>query len=755
MKYHESCPRRRTGTPTAARLNALAAAVLMGLGSIHQVALAQQAESSPVDSPSQAPQNVSSGSAQTQASEPQTTQLAPVTVKGSRLNEITEGTGAYNAASSTAATGLNLSLRDTPQALTVITQQRMQDQAMTSLSDVVTAVTGVYNDRSGTPIGGESFYFSRGFRLENLIIDGLPASPQSWSYYGAGSLDTAIYDSVTVVRGATGLLTGAGDPSGSINITRKRPTREFQSSVEGTLGSWNRRRGVFDVGGPLNEEGTFRGRFIALHDRSNSWIDNYKGKKSLAYGVLESDLTDKTLLRLTLQYDEEKADSISYSSGFPVIFTDGIPTPDDRSMNTAPDWAYKNDKRTDLTVALEHEFNPDWKGTLSYSYGHRKFHDQWYKIYAVTHDLQIPDLWVGNNNSVETKNAFNAHLNGSFELFDRKHDLIAGFNGSRVHRDMSTHAGGFVPGVFYSDDRLQFPPMNWEGFSFQAPFTSTTEQFGAYLATRLRPTDRFSLILGSRWSDWKFTRKGSFPSERKENGVITPYVGVLYDINDNLTAYASYTEIFNPQSSKDRSGNILDPEEGKNYEIGLKAELLDKRLNISTAFFQVRKENLAVLDGNYVTPEGTPAYRAEDHTKGRGWEIEVAGEITPGWNIQAGYSRTMTRSSKGKHLNTDLPVHMFKMFTTYTPRSLPQLKIGGGVQWQSKIYNDRVPAVVRDSYTQKAYATVNLMSSYQFNNDTNLTVNVDNLFDKTYRKQIGYRDYGAPRSIMATLRHQF
>lgn len=712
------------------RLQTLPLTLLLGLSAAHQTTRAQE-------------------------SIPETSQLAPITVTGTREQELTEGTGSYRAANNSSATGLNLSLRDTPQSITVITQQRMQDQALNSLSDVVNATTGVYNERMGTPIGGYSNFYSRGFALENLEIDGLPATPQSWSYYGAASLDTAIYDSVAVVRGATGLLTGAGDPSGSIHITRKRPTREFQASVEAGLGSWDRRRGVFDIGGPLNKEGTLRGRFIGVHDRSHSWIDHYKGQKSLAYGVLEADVSDTTLFRLTLQHNQEKANNISYSTGLPATFTDGTPTPDDRRLNTAPDWAYKNEKNTDITLALEHEFNPDWKGTLSYSYGYRKYHDEWYKIYEVAPNLDIPNLWVGNNESTETRNAFNAHLSGKFELFDRKHDVIAGINGSRVHRDMGTQAGGFVPGVYYADGKLQFPPIDWGSFSFQNPIKTTTEQWGAYLATRLRPTDRLSLILGGRYSNWKSDREVSFPLSMKENGVFTPYAGVLFDINDNLTAYASYTEIFKAQSNEDRSGNMLKPETGENYEVGLKAELFDQRLNISTAFFEVRKNNLAVQDGNFITPEGKPAYRAEDHTKSRGWEIEIAGEITPGWNMQAGYSRTLSRSSQGERLNTQIPVHLFKLFTTYTPQSLPKLKIGGGVQWQSKIFNNDIPASHRHIYTQDAYATVNLMGSYQFNKHVDLTVNINNLFDKTYRVQTDYRDYGAPRNFLATLRYQF
>ncbi|MFT4195449.1 TonB-dependent siderophore receptor [Ottowia sp.] len=296
--------------------------------------------------------------------------------------------------------------------------------------------------------------------------------------------------------------------------------------------------------------------------------------------------------------------------------------------------------------------------------------------------------------------------------------------------------------------------------------SSKTNNAGVYAATRLRPTDGLSVILGSRWSYWK-TRTEERPNsssydpanpisdDRKERGVFTPYAGIVYDLNKNLTAYASYTEIFNPQSYKDASGKVLDPEQGKNFEVGLKGAWLDGRLNASVAVFEVRKDNLAVADGDNLTPSGDQAYVARDNTKGRGWELEVSGELARGWQMQAGYTRVVTRGSDGARLNGNQPSHMFKLFSSYRVAGVPGLMLGGGVVWQSKVYTTWVDESLRPFYTQKPYAVVNLMARYDIDRRWSLTVNLNNVFDKRYRTTPGSHVYGAPRNLYATLKYQF
>ncbi|MFV0456578.1 MAG: TonB-dependent siderophore receptor, partial [Pseudomonas sp.] len=225
-------------------------------------------------------------------------ELGATTVTGEQLGAITEGTGSYTTGSTSAATGMNLSLRETPQSVTVVTRQRMDDQALDSLADVLAQTPGVSATGSSSQASNAlTPAYSRGYLLTRFQVDGAMASPGTFSgsglgWYGLGGLQTVLYDSVTVVRGPTGLLSGTGDPSGSINLVRKRPTDTFQGTLTGSMGRWDQYRTTADVGGPLNEEGTLRGRLVASYDETASWVERYQQERRVGYAVLDADLGD-------------------------------------------------------------------------------------------------------------------------------------------------------------------------------------------------------------------------------------------------------------------------------------------------------------------------------------------------------------------------------------------------------------------------------------------------------------------------------
>ncbi|THF67091.1 hypothetical protein E6C76_01505 [Pseudothauera nasutitermitis] len=238
---------------------------------------------------------------------PRTATLPAVTVSATHeRGGRTEGTGSYTTGSTSAASGLNLSLRETPQSVTVVTRQRLDDQALDSIEKVFEQTPGIYHLWTGPAVGGSnSSAYARGYRVNSYQIDGVTVPSDAWALNGWGggaALDTAIYDSIAIVRGATGLLSGAGDPSASISLIRKRPTHEFQASVEQSMGRWSQRRSVADVGGPLNAAGSLRSRLVAAYDEGGSWSDRYQGYHSVAYGVLEADLGDRTMLTLSLEH---------------------------------------------------------------------------------------------------------------------------------------------------------------------------------------------------------------------------------------------------------------------------------------------------------------------------------------------------------------------------------------------------------------------------------------------------------------------
>ncbi|MEN0035496.1 MAG: TonB-dependent siderophore receptor [Cellvibrio sp.] len=674
----------------------------------------------------------------------------------------TEGTGSFTTNSTASATGLNLSLRETPQSVTVITRERMDEGGISSLGDAVAQAPGIVFRPMGSSVGGYAPIYARGYTVQSLILDGLPIPPSAvagWAIQGLGTLNTDVYDSVTVVRGATGLMTGAGDPSAAIALTRKRPTAESQAIVSQSFGSWQQHHTLGDAGGALNDAGTLRGRMVGAYKEGNSWQEGYQYDNYVAYGVLEADLSDRTLATLAVEFSGDDGSGAGPTTGHALADSEGNPLPFGPEDNALSKWSGFDDRRTGLTAALEHRFNDDWRVKLAYNHSQVKTEQRFGVTEQPQPDGTAPLHLRGYrlNNEVDS---LGFKLDGNYELFGRQHELTAGFNGTwsdEKSPDWYMDWGNATANVFTWNREI--PEPDWDAL-YEFGGRTKTDQYGFYTATRLQASDKLSVLAGARVTHWRSRTLDEADAvteggDLKENGVLTPYLGLVYDLTENLSAYTSYTTIFNPQSSRDVNDHLLDPEEATNIEAGLKGEWFDSRLNASVAIFEVKKDNLAVEDGENLTPKGDQAYRAEDHTEGRGWELEVAGELTEGWRLQGGYTRMRTEDSSGKRLNLDQPEQQVKLFTSWTPSSLNQLTVGGGATWQSAISTSWVDESLRDLYTQKRYVVVSLMTRYAFTDQLMLTLNLNNAADKVYRTAPDQHEYGAPRNLYATLNYKF
>lgn len=282
------------------------------------------------------------------------------------------------------------------------------------------------------------------------------------------------------------------------------------------------------------------------------------------------------------------------------------------------------------------------------------------------------------------------------------------------------------------------------------------------------------MILGNRLSTFKYNEDYGYNpgaglddthTSYKEHGVVTPYAGVIYDLNDVYSIYASYTSIYQPQTYKDSNGTTLAPVEGDSYETGLKAAYLDGKLNASLALFRIEQDGVAESIGtNAITNEGI--YKAVDGTKTQGIELELAGELAEGWNLMAGYTYARTRDADeqrifGYPLSTSKPEHVVRTFTTYRlPGALDKVTVGGGISWQSAFYGKIYSPTVGD-YTQikqGGYTLVDLMTRYQYNEHLSFTANANNVFDKRYLTGLGNFDttfYGEPRNLTLTTKWDF
>jgi outer membrane receptor for ferric coprogen and ferric-rhodotorulic acid len=670
-----------------------------------------------------------------------------------QLGSTTEGTSSYTTGTMSTATKLPLTMRETPQAVTVITRQRMDDQAMTSINDVVKAAPGLFLNYANGP--GRQSYMSRGFDIDNLMYDGIPSGYNGVSVGVQPNL--AMFDRVEVVRGATGLVTGAGNPSAAINLIRKRPLAEQKVTLTGAAGTWDDYRGQLDASSPLNENGTLRGRIVTSYRDSNSFIDGAEEDHGLFYAVTEADLNDDTTLTLGLSHQKDKT---NYFWGSSLIGQNGHHLDLPRSYNPGTKWEDKDQETNTIFAELRHRLANDWKLQINANYAEQNalFSGSYQSRWAPARTLTRTVYQAVND---ENQAGLDAFASGPFEAFGRTHELVVGAS-KRIY-DMTNQD--------YNPYNFAFWPINAgkPNFAHTTTTREVTTQDGLYMTTRLNLADPLKLILGGRldWYDYD-NRDGD--GDYKVTRNVTRYAGLIYDLDDHHSVYVSYSDIFTPQSAKDTSGTPLKPIVGKNYEIGIKGEYFDGALNASMALFRVDQENRAVEVGVQNCPQSSCSV-ASGEIRSEGIDFELQGALTENWQVGGGYTYARTHTIKddanpekvNRQFDTDIPEHLFKLTTSYHFQgSLEKLRIGGNVSWQSRMYND-IELADGGNYRleQGSYAITDLMAGYQDNQNLDLQLNVNNVFDRKYYSSIatsteyGGDSYGTPRNMMLTAKYSF
>ena len=692
----------------------------------------------------------------------------------------TEGTGSYTTtAPVSSSTRLGLTPRQTPQSLSIITRERMEEQGLQNLSDTLQATTGVYVTYLDTE---RVQYMARGYAITNYQVDGM------LNTFG-GSLktngDNAIYDRIEVLRGATGLTTGSGDPSATVNQIRKRPTQAFQGSAAVRVGSYGLRRGEIDLSGPLAFDGKLRGRFVAAKQQGDSFRPLYKQDNDAVYGIVEADVGPDTVV--SLGYERQKADPRGVTWGNVVYWNaDGSVANLPYDLNLSTPWSSWGIVEKKTTATLEHRFTPDWRVRAALTHSNRVQDGHVFFGYGGNPRPDGSGLTVafGRFPSDEDMNVVDVNVDGKFDAFGRRHEVVFGW-GQNKRETYSPRVTLATMPASYS----QVP--DWRTWTGNVPMFGTTvspfpqtigaiEQKAGYAATRLNLGDPLKLVLGLRYGQYETTTQnygttGALASTTgmRNTGIVTPYAGVLLDVAPAWTAYGAYTDIFQPQNYRDKDNNVLDPVVGKSLEAGIKGELFNKRMNVSAAVFKSTKDNVAEIDDTVQPnslPGGAQAYRATGKgNKIDGVEFEASGQITRQWNLSAGYSHTRSRNAQGVATNTVVPRNLLRLFTTYKFGDAQRWTVGGGISWQSSFWStaqrptgalnaNGSAATTPSRIDQGGVILGSLMASYRINDQLTASVNVNNLFDKRYYNRVGFYNgvhWADPRTVSFGLRGTF
>ena len=705
------------------------------------------------------------------ASAEETVDLDAVTVTATDISTRTERQSTYKSSAMSTTTGLALSPRETPQSVSNVTMTRIEDQGISDLADAMRNTTGVTVLEDN---GGYRF-FSRGFTIDQIQEDGISSSVRGGS--GGNSMrdpqsmtDIAIYDHLEIVRGPTGLTQSNSEPGGTINAVRKRPTAELQASASIEAGSWDIYRAVGDVSGSINEAKTLRGRFVGVLNRKGSFKDDVYDKSGTIYGVLEADLDPDTVLSVGAIYQKE--------SKVPDYF--GVPLdknghPFDLPVETylGLDWTKSHYKKTNLFAELEHYFNDEWRLDLKANYLRYASDFVLGGLIGLGNGGSPAGNPMGMMNNMQNYDntgwqaAFVANINGVYPLFGRKHDLFITANYNREHSDSAwlrvlSNKQFYLPGFTGNE----IPEPDWSDTSkldLDRSYDSDRSDLGLLVGTRYNLTDAWHLIAGARYVLYKakdvqhYTITGGAPDldpdkvMRTTTTHLTPYGGLTWDFSKTSSLYVSYTEIFQPQGAGtvDKSGKLLDPVIGSNYELGVKTEWFNRRLNTSVAVYQLNQKNRAYSVDN------TDYYVALGEIRSRGFEAEASGELLPGWNLFAGYSFNVNTYEKDKKADNEgvtyapyTPKHILRLYTTLElPGALHRWRIGGGAQIQS-----RVKSI--NNVEQGGYAVWDASLQYKITDTIKADLMVNNIFDRRYflnNKTRTYRMnnfYGDPRNFL-------
>lgn len=679
--------------------------------------------------------------------------LKTVKVEADALGNTTEQTDAYTTGSMNTATKLDLSIRETPQSVSVITNQQIEDLNIVTVNEALNTVTGVSVKRSETD---RTYFEARGFNINNFQVDGI-GIPLHWGLL-EGDIDMATYDRVEIVRGASGLMSGMGSPAATVNLIRKRPTAETQASASLTQARWDDTRVQADVSGQLAEP--IRARVVVSDQSRDSYLQDYHKDLSSTYGVVEADLGLNTLLTAGISRQKSEADSPMWGAlTLSYLANDGSTQPAHfrRSMNSSADWSYWDVKNTRSFVELDHAWANGWTTKASYNRIKTQGDQELLYVYdTLNEDMSGLTGWAGKFDRETDIKLFDIATSGEFTTGSLTHKFVVGAN--QADNDVDENA------LYDYTTGNGFPAITnmaqWTGNTPRPTFTdmpngeiTSDKQTGVYLAGQFSLSDDLKLLTGARSARYESDSVSYDRPLSKKDDAVVPYAGLTYDLSKQLTLYTSYTETFTPQSESKLSGERLDPVTGVNKEVGLKGEFFERKLNTTFAVFETAQEGLATVAGFNTDPSQgeTGNYYAGDDYESRGFEFEIAGQVSEQINLVLGYTNLTIDDNKGEVSRTFTPKQSAKFTVNYYPQFAQGLKLGSFVEYRSDTYL-RGTVIEQDALT-----LVDLFASYEFNDNWSASLNLSNITDETYLTTFEYSQayYAEPRNISATIRWQF
>jgi iron complex outermembrane recepter protein len=659
-----------------------------------------------------------------------------------------ENEGRYFVPDTSTATKTDTPVQDLPLSIQIVPQQVLEDQNVTRLDEAIRNVPGVVNSFPPNFANG-AFFAIRGFDIRNdsgnVLRNGLP------DFIGTRQIDFSHIQQVEVLKGPASVLFGSSTPGGTINLITKQPLRDPFYEVNATIGNNDFYRGTVDLSGPLTTSKTALYRLNAAYQNTGSFTDFKESERVFVAPVVSFALGDRTKLAIEGEYSSSES---GVDLGLPAVGT-VLPNPNGRiplNRTVAEPFAKPFDVRLyRIGYTLEHQFNDNLSLRNAFRVSSSDATQDEFTIASLEADNRTVNRGYRFRTFDQTSYNFAVDLGGKFSTGFIKHQVVFGVDLGRYDESTTTTSRSIAPldlfNPVYGEPLGDVTSRTDDGF--------VTDTLGIYIQDQVTLTDNLKLLIGGRFDLVKQTSKDFLANTEgsESSDAFSPRVGIVYQPIPPISLYASYSRSFSPVSGIALDGSRFQPERGTQYEVGVKADL-NNRLSATLAFYDLTRSNVLTAD-----PTDPNFSIQTGEQRSRGIELNLAGELLPGWNIFAGYSYMDARITKDNTFPIDnrvlnAPENSFNLWTTYEiQRGLLQ-GFGGGLGF---FFVGERQGDLENSFTLPSYFRTDASVFYR-RGKLRVALNIRNLFNVDYFESSFSDTFvfpGEPFAVQGTISWQF
>ncbi|BAY10171.1 TonB-dependent siderophore receptor [Calothrix sp. NIES-2098] len=652
----------------------------------------------------------------------------------------------YRAQESSTATKIDVPLRDIPASVQVVPKEVIQDRQVVRLNELADNVSGV---RSLETYGGlaSQGYFIRGFAtgfetLRDGFKDSGFISPR----------DVSSIERVEFLKGPASVLYGsASSPGGVVNTITKQPLLDPFYQINGTIGSYDFYRTSIDLTGPLLENRSALYRLNAAYENAGSFRDFVNNESTYIGPIITFKAGDNT--NISLGYEYQKYD-YTFDRGLPnnnrVVFD----LPISRFLGE-PNLNRGEFTSNNFTYVLESKFghNNDWKFRQGFNIINVSGSAGGVQPNSINDDGITVSRTYRVSNDEQENISFQNEISGKFNTGSIRHNILVGLELSNYRYQYDFYRGTI------SDLDIFNPIYGAQPESVSRAFF---EEYGGdnialYFQNLVEITPNLKLLAGGRF-DWvdSFYRDLETGTTYNETSdfEFSPRVGIVYQPTDSTSIYASWTNSFNPQIfGRNRNNEAFQPETAEQFEVGIKQEFFGNRLSATLAYFDITKKNVLTTD-----PIDPDFSIQTGEQKSSGVELDIVGELIPGWKIIGTYTYTdayVSQDNNPSLVNNRLvgvPYHSASLWTTYELQkgNLQGLGLGLGLVYVGERESDLPNNIEIPSYLRTD------ASIFYKKENWRAALNFKNVFDtKYYESQNFYIVPAAPFTVLGTISFEF